>query len=121
MAVPLYFDHNADHDLLLDLRSRGYDVLSAAEDGADHFSDERILRRATELGRVVFTHNRKDFRRLHHRWMAAGMAHTGILTATMRRLDLVPGRVLAFLEHEPQDAVANRLMAAHDYDRFVES
>lgn len=37
------------------LRLRGVDVLTAQEDGSAQLSDPRLLDRATELGRVLFT------------------------------------------------------------------
>jgi hypothetical protein len=35
------------------LRLRSIDVLTAQEDGAAEFNDDRLLERATELGRVL--------------------------------------------------------------------
>jgi len=37
------------------LRLRGVDVLTAQEDGAGEFDDPRLLSRATELRRILFT------------------------------------------------------------------
>jgi predicted nuclease of predicted toxin-antitoxin system len=37
------------------LRLRGVDVLTAQEDGAGEFDDPRLLSRATESGRILFT------------------------------------------------------------------
>jgi predicted nuclease of predicted toxin-antitoxin system len=37
------------------LRLRGVDVLTAQENGASEFDDPRLLSRATELGRILFT------------------------------------------------------------------
>ena len=37
------------------LRLRGADILTAQEDGAGEFDDPRLLDRATQLGRVLFT------------------------------------------------------------------
>jgi hypothetical protein len=39
------------------LRMRGIDVITAQDDKADKFSDEQILFRATQLNRIVFTHD----------------------------------------------------------------
>lgn len=121
MPVPLYFDHNIDRQLADFPRLRGFDVITAVQDDATRLTDEAILARATELGRVIFTHNRLRFRRLHHEWGARTRAHAGILTAAMRRQDLLYGRLIAFLEHETPGTVANRLLALHHYDRFVDA
>ena len=37
------------------LRARGVDVLTCYEDGTSELDDTSLLRRATELGRVLFT------------------------------------------------------------------
>ena len=57
------------------LRVRGHDVLTAQEDGQTAMPDAVILARAFALGRVVLTHNRRHYVRLHRR----GATHVGIL------------------------------------------
>jgi predicted nuclease of predicted toxin-antitoxin system len=44
---------------------RGVDVITAHEDGAAEFEDERLLQRATQLGRVLFSQD-KDLLILTH-------------------------------------------------------
>ena len=39
------------------LRRRGVDVLTAMEDGSTELPDDELLERATQLGRVLFTHD----------------------------------------------------------------
>ena len=62
------------------LRSLGHDVRTALEDGKanQRIPDEEVLRRASELGRVLLTINRRDFKRLH----ARVASHTGIMLCT---------------------------------------
>lgn len=55
MSIALYMDVHVREAVSLELRRRGVDVLMAKEDGADEFDDARLLDRATELGRVLFT------------------------------------------------------------------
>lgn len=55
MTVKLYMDVHVRRAVTEGLRSRGVDVLTAQEDGAGEYSDSRLLDRATELGRVLFT------------------------------------------------------------------
>src|SRR5690242_2780236 len=119
MSVPLYFDHNVDRQLAVFLRAREFDVVTAAEDAAERFTDQAILTRATDLGRVIFTHNRLDFRRLPAGWMPTSRTPAGILVAAMRRQDLLPARLLAFHERETPETMANRLVSLHAYDRFI--
>lgn len=75
---PAYADENLDRPLIVALRSRGLDVLTAREAGRLRASDEQQLAYATSLGRVLLTHDRGDFRRLHHAWREAGRPHAGI-------------------------------------------
>ncbi|MBC8115227.1 MAG: DUF5615 family PIN-like protein, partial [Candidatus Saccharimonas sp.] len=55
MSIALYMDVHVREAVTLELRRRGVDVLMAKEDGTDEFEDARLLERATELGRVLFT------------------------------------------------------------------
>ena len=50
-------DHNVPRAITVGLRLRGVDVITAYEDGADDMDDSALLDRATELGRVLFTHD----------------------------------------------------------------
>jgi len=74
----LYADEDFAFPAVEELRVRGHDVLTAQDDGQTAMPDAVILARAFALGRVVLTHNRRHYLRLHHR----GAAHVGILTAS---------------------------------------
>jgi hypothetical protein len=56
-VIALYMDHNVPRSITVGLRLRGVDVITAYEDGADDMDDSALLDRATELGRVLFTHD----------------------------------------------------------------
>jgi len=56
-VIALYMDHNVPRAITVGLRLRGVDVITAYEDGADDMDDSALLDRATELGRVLFTHD----------------------------------------------------------------
>jgi hypothetical protein len=60
------------------LRRRGADVITAHEDGAAEFEDERLLRRATQLGRVLFSQD-KDLLILTNQWLQAGIEFSGLV------------------------------------------
>jgi predicted nuclease of predicted toxin-antitoxin system len=53
--IRLYMDVHVPGAITRALRQRGVDVVTAQEDGARRFLDDRLLDRATELGRVVLT------------------------------------------------------------------
>jgi predicted nuclease of predicted toxin-antitoxin system len=78
MAVGLYFDHHMQSAVVRELRARGVDSLTAMEDGADEDDDERLLVRATELGRALVTQD-TDFFPIAERWWSAGRHFEGII------------------------------------------
>jgi Protein of unknown function DUF82. len=55
MSVKLYMDVHIRRALTDGLRLRGVDVLTAQQDLADELSDDALLDRTTDLGRVLFT------------------------------------------------------------------
>jgi len=57
MTVPLYMDHNVRGAVTTGLRIRGIDVLTAQEDGWHEAADPDLLDRASELQRILFTHD----------------------------------------------------------------
>lgn len=75
-----YADENFPLNVVIELRRLGDDVLTAFEDGRanQRLPDEEVLRRATELKRIVLTINRRDFRLLHQ----SQIAHPGIVICT---------------------------------------
>ena len=48
-------DHNVHGAITRGVRLRGVDVLTAEEDGSHAIPDDELLRRSTELGRVLFS------------------------------------------------------------------
>ena len=74
-----------DGDLVRGLRSRGIDVLTAAEAGLIRRSDETQLAFATDRDRSLYSFNVGDFHEIHTVWMAAGRAHGGIILAQQKR------------------------------------
>jgi hypothetical protein len=76
----LYADEHFPVPAVAELRRLGHDVLTIQEDGHAGLKrpDAEVLRRATELGRVVLTLNRRDFIRAHGR----NPHHAGIIVCT---------------------------------------
>ena len=106
----LYADEDFAFPADEELRVRGHDVLTAQEDGQTAMPDAVILARAFALGRVVSTHKRRHYVRLHHR----RAAQVGILIASQdsdpralaSRIDgklasLSPGRWCCRLNRRP--------------------
>jgi predicted nuclease of predicted toxin-antitoxin system len=57
MPLKLYFDHHIHKAIAVGLRLREVDILTAYEDNAGELADPDLLDRASELGRVLFTHD----------------------------------------------------------------
>src|SRR5712692_259991 len=82
LFIRLYLDRHIMTRLAVDLRGRGYDVLTTEEAGKDTASDEEQLAFATAENRAVLTFNIRDFAPLHEAWQAAKRPHAGIIVST---------------------------------------
>ncbi len=80
MTVALYLDHHVPAAVAMGLRSRGVDVLTCADDGAERWEDARILERAGALGRAVFSQD-DDFLVLAADWLGRDRSFAGLLYA----------------------------------------
>lgn len=73
----LYCDEDVSVVLAAMLRTRGFPMFMTRD--AEHLGrpDEDQLRVSADAGRVLLTHNRADFERLHRRWIESGRQHPG--------------------------------------------
>ena len=74
-----------DGDLVRGLRSRGVDVVTAADAVMIRRKDEEHLAFATLQNRALYSFNIRDFHEIHGRWIAAGRNHAGIILAHQKR------------------------------------
>ncbi len=65
------------------LRRRGIDVLRSQDDGTSEFDDEALLKRANELGRVLFSQD-DDLLRIANEWHEEGATFNGLVYAHQR-------------------------------------
>lgn len=103
----LYFDEDSlQRGLIQALRRAGFDCVTAADAGMRSQPDERQLLFSTEQGRVFFTSNVRDFRRLDTEWRQSGRRHAGIILLT-DQLTLIGVQLRAFQNmasrFEPED------------------
>jgi len=97
MKILLLGDEDFNHKVLKGLADASYDVTSIRDLGLDRqwFSDEDVLKTAIELGRIVLTHNKRDFIRLHRKTNQ----HPGIITCYQTSdHDTLTGKILQLLE-----------------------
>ena len=55
MAIRFYMDHNVPRAITNGLKLKGVDLITAYEDGSSQLDDSKLLDRASELERVLFT------------------------------------------------------------------
>lgn len=105
MSVRFYFDHNVRQAILHGLRRHSVDCLAARDNGHAQASDELLLTRATELGRVLYTED-TDFLRIATRWQHDALSFAGIVFGRQDRLSVAQAienlRVIA-LASEPEE------------------
>ncbi len=87
MPIPLYLDHHVPRAITVELRRRGVDVLTAFEDGTAEAEDRRLLDRAMELGRALFTRD-DDFLREANRRQQEATPFAGVIFAHQLRVTL---------------------------------
>lgn len=78
MAVGIYTDVHISGAIITALRSREVDVLTSVEDGSRRFQDPNLLDRATELGRILYTHD-DDLVKEAMRRIQAGIPFSGVV------------------------------------------
>ena len=77
------------------LRLRSIDVLTAQEDGSAEFADDVLLKRATELGRILVSQD-EDLLREGARWLSERKGFSGIIYAHQLRITI--GQLVEDLE-----------------------
>ena len=111
----LYLDHDVDVTLANRLQPWGHNVLTTREAGHTEASDEQQLAFATNVGRVVITHNRRDFRRLHRQWIENGRLHGGIIISAHLPLQELERRLLRLFSTYTDPDVRGQLIPLHEF------
>jgi hypothetical protein len=79
MAARLYLDEDIAAQVAARLQASGYNVLTTIDAEMRAKTDGQQLEFATSQGRILLTHNRKDFISLSHQWAAERREHCGIV------------------------------------------
>jgi predicted nuclease of predicted toxin-antitoxin system len=95
MSVKLYMDVHVRRAVTDGLRLRGVDVLTAQEDGAAEFEDPKLLDRATELNRILFSQDDDLLREANNR-QQTGEQFAGVIYA--HQLNITVGKCIDDLE-----------------------
>jgi predicted nuclease of predicted toxin-antitoxin system len=113
LFVRLYFDRHIMSRLAVDLRGRGFDVLTTEEAGKDTATDDEQLAFATGEGRAILTFNIRDFVPLHEHWHGAGRHRDGIVVSQQmghRQYGVLLGRLLRFLNQFTAEEMRDNLV-----------
>lgn len=107
MSIKLYMDAHVNSAITQQLEVRGVNVITAQDDARADRADDELLARATELGRVIFTHDR-DFLGIAAKWQKQSRAFGGIVYAHPLRVST--GKCVVDLDliakcYEPVDMV----------------
>ncbi|OKH23057.1 hypothetical protein NIES593_11410 [Hydrococcus rivularis NIES-593] len=78
MTIALYMDEHIPRAITIGLRLRGVDVLTVQEDGLAGTPNPILLDRATQLQRVIFSHD-QDFLVEANRRQTEGIDFTGVI------------------------------------------
>jgi hypothetical protein len=93
--LALYMDVHAPRAIVVELRIRGVDVITAQEDGSDQRPDEWLLERAGSLDRILFSQD-ADLLRIACDFQGRGREFAGLVYTHQLRLSL--GRIIDDLE-----------------------
>jgi hypothetical protein len=118
--IRLYFDEDAmQHALLVALRARRIDVLTASDCAMIGRSDIEHLRHASSDGRALYSFNIKDYSLLHEEWLAGGYEHSGIILAFQQRYSVGEQlrRLLHLLNGMPATGMLSRLEYLSNWGR----
>jgi hypothetical protein len=95
MVVGVYMDVHTPSAITNGLRLRGVDVLTAQEDRTTTISDSRLLDRATELNRILYSQD-ADLLRVARERLAKGIKFSGVVFS--RQLNSPVGQCIGDLE-----------------------
>ena len=109
LYIHLYFDEDVSVGIVENLRTRGFDVLSARDADTLGKSDDDQMLYAVSQQRAIVTHNRTDFERQHEKFLAQGLKHYGVIIAKRRKDGEVAAKLLALLDQVTAEEMENQL------------
>ena len=110
LYIHLYFDEDVSLGIVNNLRTRGYDVVSAHDAHMLNKDDDEHMLYAVSQRRAIVTHNRTDFEARHRQFLETGLKHFGVIIAKRRRKDTeVVARLLDLLNTVTAEEMENQL------------
>ncbi|MFH1776918.1 MAG: DUF5615 family PIN-like protein [Candidatus Omnitrophota bacterium] len=96
----LYLNENIPIRLVSLLSNLGIIAIHTLSVNNQGTSDEFQLQYAAERGYIIVTHNRKNFRQLHKRWIHEGKCHAGIIVMRHDEPERLADRIKRFFEQD---------------------
>jgi predicted nuclease of predicted toxin-antitoxin system len=109
LFIEFYLDEDVSILLSELLRHRGFKALTTRDAKMLGKSDTEQLAYAVSQRKVLLTHNRVDFERLHTEYLKAGREHYGIIIARRSNEHTILKRLLKILNQVPADEMKNQL------------
>ena len=110
LLAKLYLDEDVSVEVAKLLRAGQCDALTTAGAKRLGASDRDQLEFSTSEGRVLVTHNRRDFERLARIRFEASMSHGGLIIAVRRPPRLMADRILQILNRFSSDEMVDRIV-----------
>ena len=111
MAVGIYMDVHIPRSITNGLRLRGVDVLTAQEDHTITLTDPKLLDRATELGRILYSQDDDLLIEAHYR-LQSNIKFSGVIYS--HQLSSPIGRCVEDLE------IIAKSLAPEDIENRIE-
>ena len=109
MRVKLYLDEDVPLSFGEALRTRGVDALSTQKAGNKGCTDLEQLLFAVKHGRVIITHNKKDFMLLHKHYLEVKKQHHGIILTDQQPVGIMLKSVMKLWFTVNSKKMKNRL------------
>jgi hypothetical protein len=91
------------------LRARGIDTHNVYDLRQQGWSDAALLESSAAAGRVLVTHNIRDFMMLHQTYLVQGRVHAGIVVTPVRAIGTLLTRLVILHESIAPDDIRNTL------------
>lgn len=116
MSLPkLHLNEHISWRIAEQLRKLGFDVTSTLELGMVDDDDDVQLAFAASQQRAIVSMNHKDFVPLHHRYMAQGMEHWGIILSTEESVSVLRRRLLQLLNTLSAEDLKNQIRWLNEF------
>lgn len=109
LFIELYLDEDISVLLAKLLKARGFEVITTQDAKRLGASDKGQLEYAIRKEKVLLTHNRLHFEKLHKEYLRENKNHYGIIIATRQNEYITLKRLLKILDNVSADEMKNQL------------